>query len=113
MESVVVTTSFLASFECCRVVTETADVLKRQNIGSQKTIDLGEVTERRSGESVLLIECPGDLAGVERNRYVVLHWCVERLGQIVVLAFLWIERAEEPQLVFHNRATDVATNVSF
>src|SRR5262249_47619014 len=79
----------------------------------QEAIDLGEVTKGRSSQSILTVNRPGNLAGVERNRHLVRHWQVERLSQIVVVAFLRIERSKEPQLVMDDRTANVAADVYF
>ena len=93
------------------VVTKTIDVGQSQ--GREKSVDLGEIAEGRGGERVPRIDGPCDLAGVERNRHVVFYVLVERLGQVKILALLWIESSKEPELVFHNRSTDVAADVNF
>ena len=105
------TTGFLTSFERRYVVAETVDVVQRGC--GQEAVDLRKVTEGRTRERVSRIDCPRELAGVERNSNVVLDWLMERLGRVKVFTFLWVESSEEPELVFHNRATDVTTDVSF
>ncbi len=102
---------FLTSFEGCDVVAKTIDIGQSQ--GRQEAIDLREIAEGRGCERVAMIDCPGDLAGVERDGYIVLHGQVERLGQVVVLALLRVESSKEPELVFHNRSADVTAEVDF
>src|SRR5512140_1438213 len=102
---------FLASGECTNVIAKAVDVV--QCTSSQKSINLGEVTKGRSGQSVLAVKCPGDLARIERDGHFVLHGPEEGLGQVEVRAALGIEGAKEPNLVLNDRTADVATDVRF
>src|SRR5262245_34153246 len=105
------TTSFLTAFESGDVITKTVYIV--QGSCCQEAVNLGEVAEGRSGEGVPVIDCPGHLASVERNRDLVVHGSVEGLRQVVVLSGLWIECTKEPEFVLHDWTTDVTADVCF
>src|SRR5436305_11122296 len=105
------TTSQLRRIERCRIGTEARNVCQRT--GCQESLELGEVTKRRTRQRVLAVERPRQLAGLERNRHFVLCRGVERLGQIKVCAALRIEGGKKPELVLLDRSADIATKVSF
>src|SRR5262245_21185444 len=105
------TTSFLTAFESGDVITKTVYVV--QGSCCQEAVNLGEVAKGRSGEGVPVIDCPGHLASVERNRDLVIHRSVEGLSQVVVLSGLWIESAKEPEFVLNDWATNVAADICF
>src|ERR1044071_2677038 len=73
---------------------------------------LREIAEGREGERVVRIDGPRQLARIERRRDLVFGFLTEGLGQEEVLATLRIERAEEPELVFLDRAADVESGVN-
>ncbi len=105
------TTSLLSTLERVNVGAKARGI--GQRTGCQESVDLGEITERRTSQGILAVDGPGKLAGVKRNRYFVLRGLKESLGQIKVCATLRIEGAKEPKLVLLDRSADVATDVSF
>src|SRR5262249_34520271 len=82
-----------------------------QSSGSQEAFNLGEITKGGARQRIVVIERPGQLAGIERNRHFVLSRIVERLGKVKVLTALRIERAKEPKLVPFNWAPQIAAEI--
>ena len=68
----------------------------RQCLRRKEAVNLCEVTKCRSRKCIGIVRGPGDLAGVERNRHLVLHRLMEGLRQKVVLTPLRIGGREEP-----------------
>src|SRR6266404_1635102 len=102
---------FLRAGKGIDVATKAVDIVQCRR--RQKSLDLGEIAERRAGQRVLTIERPSELAGIERNGHFVLHWRKEGLRQIKVRPALRVEGPEKPKLVFDNGTANVATDIRF
>src|SRR5438876_7682744 len=92
---------------------ERSKIITKAGTAEQMAFLLGEIAECRQGQRVIGVKSPRNFAGVERRGDLVVHWCMERLRQEIVLALLRIESAEEPQFVLLDWTTYVESGVNF
>src|SRR4030095_5341140 len=85
---VVMATRFTCTQEAFRFYSEAGPC-------EQVSFFLGEVTERREGQRVCVVDQPRDLARVERCLDLALSFPTEGLGQVVVCTELRVECRKE------------------
>src|SRR5262249_36202974 len=112
---IVLSTRFLRADERVDVIAESIHVGENvsERIRREESFSFGEITKGRSRQSILAVQRPGNLAGIERDLDFVRCRRVEGLCQEIVRPALRVECAKEPKLVLNYWTTNIATNIGF